>query len=412
MDLTPKQQTSEAIRQAESILILTGQNPTIDQVTAVMSLATILRKFGKKVSAIVSDQTPQQLNFLDLTTLDKSLTGLRDFILKLDVSKSEVDKLRYEIIDTKLEIFITPAKGGFAPSDLTFDYGDFQYDLAIVLGVPTRNKIDRIYVEHQGIFNAIPLVNIDFHRSNENYGAINLIEPNASSLCEILVATSESLQSGMLDADIATIMLAGLMSSTDRFTASHTTSKSLTVAAQLMAAGARQQAVVKALYRTNEREYRPANNPRADQPRRDNPPYRPAAGQINQNSQNAQSSSFSAQVVPETRKTETLNSNANNTSTDNDKYGQSAVTIEKITSVKPLDRNNDSGSFERSAETIGPVAHVEDNNHEPIIDPAHMELSHREEASEENLEVADFAAAAQELQARLNRELAPGSDRQ
>jgi hypothetical protein len=41
----------------------------------------------------------------------------------------------------------------------------------------------------------------------------------------------------------------GIIASTDRFTASHTTSKSLTVAAQMMAAGAKQQAVVRSLYR-------------------------------------------------------------------------------------------------------------------------------------------------------------------
>src|SRR4029077_17320025 len=102
----------------------------------------------------------------------------------------------------------------------------------------------------QDVFVKSPLVNLDFHRSNEGYGAVNLIEPNASSLCEMLVALSESLQSGIIDAEIATTLLMGIVASTDRFTAAHTTSKSLTVAAQMMAAGARQQAVVKALYRS------------------------------------------------------------------------------------------------------------------------------------------------------------------
>ncbi len=273
MDLTPKQQTSEAIRQAETILITTGQHPNVDQVVSVLALAAILRKFGKKVSAIISDPLPPAVQFLDMSGIDKNLSGLRDFILKVDVTKAEVDKLRYEVIDGKLEVFITPFKGGFAPSDVTFAYGDYHYDLAIVLGVPSRSRIDRVYAENQGLFNSIPLVNLDFHRTNESYGAVNLIEPMASSLCEILVATSESLQSGLIDADIATVMLTGLMASTDRFTASHTTSKSLTVAAQLMAAGAKQQQVVKGLFRDGrdsrdsrpERSNRPAAEPRQNQ---------------------------------------------------------------------------------------------------------------------------------------------------
>ena len=285
MDLTPKQQTSEAIRQAETILITTGQHPSADQVAAVIALSAILRKFGKKVSAIISDAVPQSVQFLDLTGVDKGLSGMRDFILKVDVTKSEVDKLRYEVEGSKLNVYITPFKGGFAPSDVTFGYGDFHYDIAIVLGVPTRTRIDRVYAENQNLFNTIPVVNLDFHRTNESYGAINLIEPTASSLCEILVATSESLQSGLIDADIATVMLTGLMASTDRFTASHTTSKSLTVAAQMMAAGAKQQTVVKGLFRDGrdggdrdqryERSERREDRPRDDRGRSNDRPSQP-----------------------------------------------------------------------------------------------------------------------------------------
>ncbi len=256
MDLTPKQQTSEAIRQAESILILTGQHPSVDQASAVAALAAILRKFGKKVSAVVSDNPPAAVQSLDPHAFERGLGGSRDFVLKVDTTKVEVDKLRYEAEGGKLNIYLTPFKGGFAPSDVTFGYGAFHYDLAIVLGVPTRARIDRIYEQNLASFETIPMVNLDFHRSNENYGAVNLIEPSASSLCEMLVALSESLQSGIIDAEIATALLMGIVASTDRFTATHTSPKSLTVAAQMMAAGARQQTVVRALYREGKGESR------------------------------------------------------------------------------------------------------------------------------------------------------------
>jgi len=270
MDLTPKQQTSEAIRQAETILVTTGQHPSVDQVAAVIGLTMILRKFGKKVSAVISDTLPQSTQLLDLSSLERNVGGLRDFVLKLDVSKAEVDKLRYEVQDGKLNVYITPYKGGFAPSDVTYDYGEshVSYDLAIVLGVPARARIDRLYEQNQAAFAQIPVVNLDFHRSNENYGAVNLIEPNASSLCEMLVALSESLQGGIIDADIATALLLGIVASTDRFTAAHTTSKSLTVAAQMMAAGARHAAVVRALYRDGRGEQGRGDG-RSDQPRGD-----------------------------------------------------------------------------------------------------------------------------------------------
>ena len=248
-ELTPKQQSSEAIRQAETILILTGQHPTIDQTAATIALASILRKFGKKVTAIISDNVPQQVSFLPTSEIDRGMDGLRDFIIRVDQTKAVAEKLRYEVEGEKLNIYLTPQKGGFAPSDITYAHGDFHYDLAIVLGVPTRARIDKVYAENASLFTTLPIVNLDYHRSNENYGAINLIEPTAASLCEMLVALAESLQSGMIDETLATCLLAGIISSTDRFTAAHTTSKSLTVAAQMMAAGAKQQVIVKSLFR-------------------------------------------------------------------------------------------------------------------------------------------------------------------
>lgn len=252
MELTPKQQTSEAIRQAENILIVTGQNPSIDQVVAVMGLAVILRKFGKRVSAVVSDPVPGKLNFLEIDRPEVNMNGLRDFILKVDLKKSEVDKLKYTVEDEKLNIHITPFKGAFAPSDVTFAYGKYHFDIIIVLGVPSKNRIDRMFDKIPEMLADTPIINIDFHRINEQYGAVNLIDSNAASLCEILVALSESLQNGLIDEQIATALLTGIMASTDRFTANHTTAKALTVAAQLMAAGAKQQQIVRALYKNGD----------------------------------------------------------------------------------------------------------------------------------------------------------------
>jgi nanoRNase/pAp phosphatase (c-di-AMP/oligoRNAs hydrolase) len=385
MDLTPKQQTSEAIRQAETILITTGQHPTVDQIAGVMALAAILRKFGKKVSAIISDPLPAPAAFLGTDGLDKGLTGMRDFVLKVDVSKAEVDKLRYEVEDGKLNIYITPFKGGFAPSDVTFDHGDFHYDLAIVLGVANRNRIDKVYADNPKLFGSIPVINLDFHRINENYGAVNLIEPTASSLCEMLIALSESLQSGLVDADIATIMLAGLMASTDRFTASHTTSKSLTVAAQMMAAGARQQQVVKGLFNRetpgrdrdrSERNDRGDRNERTDRPR---------GNEARQSDQRPRQQQPEQPRATEAKPQPQFPSRAASTEP---KAAPAAMEMEQV-----------------PAPVVVPTPLAVE---EPIIQPDHIELSQLEQAPAEAMDetpqmvtpMADFAAAAEMLRQR------------
>lgn len=374
-DLTPKQQTSEAIRQADTILITTGQHPSVDQVTAVLALSAVLRKFGKKVSVVISDSLPTQVHFLDSSMVSQSLSGLRDFIVKVDLKKAEVDKLRYEVQDGKLNVFITPFQGGFDQSDVSFDYGDYHFDLAIVLGVPTHARIDRVYADNQSLFNTIPVLNLDYHRSNENFGAVNLIESTASSLCEILVALSESLQTGLIDADIATIMLTGLISSTDRFTASHTTAKSMTVAAQLMAAGARQQSIIKGLYRDN-RDSSDRQPAHSDQPARAERPAR----QDNRPAQHPR------QSVPHHADVNPVEHQA----------------IEQPTPSPIIMPNGPSPSMPNVLDSN--IEHQSVEMFEPIIDPGHIELSVMdgntsvlELPADELPAMADFAAAAQFL---------------
>ncbi|MFI5240372.1 MAG: bifunctional oligoribonuclease/PAP phosphatase NrnA [Candidatus Saccharimonadia bacterium] len=280
MDLTPKQQVSEAIRQAESILIITGQRPNIDQIASVVALALILRKFGKKVSSVVTDQVPASAAFFTAGHVEKNLHGLRDFIIKVDLSRAEVDKLKYTIDEGKLNVHVVPFKGGFSQADVSYEHGDYHYDLIIAMGVPSRIKLDRVLEQNPGLLNSTPLVNIDYHRINESYGAINLVDTNAATLSEMLISVAESLQAGLLDDEIATAMLAGIIASTDRFSAPHTTAKSMTVAAQLMAAGAKQQTIIKALF--GSRDGRDRDNSTRDRDNRDRRDNRPQPNSLPQ----------------------------------------------------------------------------------------------------------------------------------
>lgn len=248
-ELTTKQQTVELLRQAESVLIVTGREPNVDQVAAVYALQQVLTRLGKKSHAVITDPAPVAAEkLLDTRHISRTLDGVRDFIISLDLASVEVDKLKYDIVDSRLDITITPAVGNFSSEDAHFDYGAYQFDLVVVVGVHKLAQIDRMLEANPTLFDGLHLINIDYHRINENYGSVNFVETQASSVSELLIGTIESLGQGMVDTDIATALLAGIMSATNRFTTSSTTSKTMTVAAQLLSAGARQQEVVRELF--------------------------------------------------------------------------------------------------------------------------------------------------------------------
>lgn len=272
MDLTPKQQASEAIRQAQSILLVTGTRPNIDQIASMVALTHALRKLDKKVSAVVTDRVPGGAQFLAKGVVDTSLAGSRDFIVQLSLAKAEVDKVKYTVEDGKLNVHVTPFSGGFKSSDVTFADGDYHFDLVIALGVPRRSNLDELFNKNPNLLTTVPMLNLDYHRINEQHGAINLVETNSSTVAEMVLALTESVQGGLLDSQMATALLAGIMAATDRFTSANTTAKSMTVAAQMLAAGADQQKVTKEIFGE-----RPRREDRPKQPERtqDKPALKP-----------------------------------------------------------------------------------------------------------------------------------------
>lgn len=255
MELTPKQQAIELIRNAKRILVTSHINPDGDSFGSLIALTLALKKIDKEVVCVSPDQVPDYLEFLpSLELVSKELSGAKDFIITVDLSKSDVDKLGYKRLaeEKKLQIVITPTQGFFEPQDVQFVQGMPRFDLIVVLDCSDLERLGHVYDNNTSLFYETPIINIDHHISNDHFGKVNWIDLTATSTAEILVALLESLgrEKTLLDPDIATSLLTGITTDTGSFQNASTTPKSFTVAAQLVAAGAHQQEIVKRIYKT------------------------------------------------------------------------------------------------------------------------------------------------------------------
>lgn len=94
-ELTPKQQAVELIKQANHILLVAGKQPNNDQLGAMVALELILKRAGKQVSAIMTGELPKLAKAVDTKSISRDLTGIRDFVVRLDTK----DTLENEVID-------------------------------------------------------------------------------------------------------------------------------------------------------------------------------------------------------------------------------------------------------------------------------------------------------------------------
>lgn len=237
-----KQQIVEKIKNSTNILVTVGNNPSVDALSAALGLTLMLNRLDKHATAVFSGQVPPAITFLEPNkTFENTVDSLRDFIIALD--KEKADRLRYKVEDEVVRIFITPYKTILSENDLKFSQGDFNVDLIIALGVEEREDLDIAITAHGRILHDATVMTINADNGPSTLGSVDWSEASASSLCEMLMSLSEALQSGLLDQQIATALLTGIVAATDRFRNEHTSPKVMTMAAQLMAAGANQQLI-------------------------------------------------------------------------------------------------------------------------------------------------------------------------
>src|SRR3990167_2341344 len=241
----PKQQVADRINRATNILVTVSNNPTVDQMAACLGFTILLNKLGKHATAVFSGQIPSIVEFLQPEkTIRKNTDSLRDFIIALD--KSKADKLRYKIEDKYVKIFITPYKTAIGEKDLEFSQGEVNVDVIVALGVHKREDLDAYITAHGRILHDATVISVNTS-AGADMGTINWREDKSSSLCEMLADLGETLKPGLLDAQISTAFLTGIVAETKRFSNAKTSAQTMSVSAKLINAGANQQLVASKL---------------------------------------------------------------------------------------------------------------------------------------------------------------------
>jgi len=250
--LTPEQQIFEQIKKADNILITFSKAWSGDSIASALALYLFLKKLDKKVE-ITAEKINQGALFNFLPSYEKinySLDNLRKFIVSLDISSAKIGQIKYKIEDNILNFIISPKEGFFTHDDIKSRSGEFKYDLIIVLDTPDLESLGKIYDNDTEFFYQVPIINIDHHSHNEEFGQINLVELTSVATAEMLFNLFTGFSRDLIDENIATCLLAGIISKTRSFKTQNITPQALSVSSQLISMGAKREEVVNRLYRS------------------------------------------------------------------------------------------------------------------------------------------------------------------
>lgn len=175
------------IENSRRILLTTHERTDGDDFGSISALAIYLARAGKEAVRAITGGVPEHLVFLP-----DSQKTLAEFPPRLD------------------------------------------FDLLIISGCSNLERAGEARLKEF----TQPILNIDHHPDNAQYGALNLVDAQKSSVAE-LVYDFFRFSGWNIDAKIATCLLTGIFTDTGSFMHSNTRASTLKAAAELMALGAR-----------------------------------------------------------------------------------------------------------------------------------------------------------------------------
>ncbi len=190
------------------LLVCDKTKNSFDFLVATASLFYTLKKIGKIVNC-----HPQEIA-AHFPILASPVKDLKNFILTINNDAGIISDIYYQKSPRELKLFLTITDGDIKTDDIHFSHLDedheFEPDLVITLGIKSLESLDDFYETNFKFFSQKPILNLDNHPKNQEYGKINIVEEN-SSFSGLVIKLIKSINQSIIDQDMATNLFWGIL---------------------------------------------------------------------------------------------------------------------------------------------------------------------------------------------------------
>lgn len=252
MAYTEIEQFKQLLADKKHWLIVFAPHASSDVIASTAALSCFLHTRGHRSTVVSADFVlPENLKFLKAArTFQSSLGQLQKFIVTVDISRTGVQELSYDVKDNQLRVFVTPKNGAIMREDIKTAQSDYVYDGIITVGAPDLASLNSMVTHNPDFFATTPIVNIDHQPTNEHFGHLNFVDLTMSTTAELVYRLFQKMGAEHINADVATALLTGLVAGTNSFKKPNVRPATLAVASELVGLGADRMYIVKNLFET------------------------------------------------------------------------------------------------------------------------------------------------------------------
>lgn len=224
------QQVNAILVPVKEAIIVVKPNPDLDVLLASLSLALSLKKIGRRCSIISPTEVdPQKIvssqDQKDIPEVFFSLSGQisnnmpkKQLVMTIEFSEGTFSQGNMDKSPQGLILTLVPEENQppIEPTNINSQIVESKPDVIFTIGLENLFNLDKFYRENQSFFTNTPIINIDNHSNNMSFGRANLLDPKATSICEMITLMLYDLRF-ILDEDISKMLYAGIKHKTENF---------------------------------------------------------------------------------------------------------------------------------------------------------------------------------------------------
>lgn len=215
---------------SKRVLVALSAKLSQDNLASALSLALALQNSGKTV-VVVSEGT-LLVSHSDLYGIGEiknfvPSSGEGNFVIKLDGvvdptgqlnTVPSLEKLDWYPEGSALNLVFHVVPGQrFEPNDISYGHENSGFDLVVAVDADSLDELGQVYLKNAALFSKSTVVNIDNDPSNTQFGNINILDTQVSSISEMMVGILKNLNLEM-DSDIASNLVSGIYTATANLT--------------------------------------------------------------------------------------------------------------------------------------------------------------------------------------------------
>lgn len=242
----------KSIKTAGQTAIILPKQLSLDALSSAIVLEKVIKNLGNKATIFSSSENIPTTQYLKSSpVIHSSLSDGKELLIKVSNQNAEPKEIKYEKVDGGLSISISTDKGNFKETDVSVVPNAGQYDLLVILNCPSLEDVGQLYSQNTKLFFDTPSINIDINPTNEYFSKLNFINPVATCLSEVVYdLVKKEFPDVLKDEEATTSLLAGIISQTSSFRDPKTTPQVLMKSSELVASGAKQQDIIRYLFKT------------------------------------------------------------------------------------------------------------------------------------------------------------------